>query len=363
MRARTAKISCAIILTLTLGFVPACPAYADWTVEDSTNLSSFLSSINGNLEYIYYDQQSILNQLTAQTVGSYDSLRKIITDLKNTNHADLNFVNNSLTTLKNYLDGVEGKLDTLNTSIGNITTNDYSSAISGLANLVTSIVNNTATLTTQMTTNNSLIGDVVSGLSTIDADIGTTNTRLNTLKTAVDAVKTAVDAVTSAVESLDLTTGDVTVNTDLTTVEASLEEIEDTLIGLGRQLQSILTAIQGISSQGTPPSNSVTNQIIGNFDFDGFEDDVDDLKDTIANLVPFGAINLLSALVNILGNVAPPVNPSMQFDFDFFGQNTIEIDLSWLDDLKPTINFVMMLALMMSLATVSAKYVRNEASV
>lgn len=352
MRARLRKISCAIAVTLILGAVPACPAYADWTIEDSTNLSSYLSSINGNLEYIYYDQQSILNQLTQTTSTGASTFRMVLDEI----NLRLQYSVDRLTSIRNYVDQVKSKLDAINTSIGSISSNDYTSQLTGLSNLVTSIINNTATITSQMTTNNSLLGDVINDLNLIYANSATTNTKL-------DTVKTAVDAVTSAIQDLDLSVGDVTVNTDLTNVEASLEEIEETLLGIARQIQTVIAAIQGIATQGTPPSTNVTNQIIGNFDFDGFEDNVDDLKDTISNLVPFGAINLLSALVNILGNVAPPLDPSMQFDFYFFGQNTIEIDLSWLDDLKPTINFVMMLALMLSLATVSAKYVRNEASV
>ena len=122
--------------------------------------------------------------------------------------------------------------------------------------------------------------------------------------------------------------------------------------------------IETLLGKLTMPSNA--DQIIGNFDFDDIEAKVPDLLDTISELAPFGALALLSEIFAIVSEVNVVDNPELVFPFQFGGYTDdgleVVVDLSWMDDLKPAINFFTILMLVLGLTYATIRVVQMEAA-
>lgn len=106
--------------------------------------------------------------------------------------------------------------------------------------------------------------------------------------------------------------------------------------------------------------------LIGDFDFDELEEKVPDLLETISDLAPFGSILLLSEMYSILANYTQIESPELVFPFDFGGfddkNHELVIDLSWLDDIKPLINFFCIAMLVIAIANATIRIVEIEAA-
>ena len=122
--------------------------------------------------------------------------------------------------------------------------------------------------------------------------------------------------------------------------------------------------IETLLGKLTMPSNA--DQIIGNFDFDDIEAKVPDLLETISELAPFGALALLSEIFAIVSEVNVVDSPELVFPFQFGGYTDdgleLVVDLSWMDDLKPAINFFTILMLVLGLTYATIRVVQMEAA-
>lgn len=140
--------------------------------------------------------------------------------------------------------------------------------------------------------------------------------------------------------------------------EGVFDSIGDMGSYLGGLLQQIQTTLSGFFVTDT------ATDVIGDLDFPDLGDKAIDLVDTISTLAPFGAMFLISELVAILSQVGKIQTPSMVFDFNFMPEHeyNLTVDLSWLNDVKPLINFACILTLIVGLAGTTARLIELEAA-
>lgn len=135
-------------------------------------------------------------------------------------------------------------------------------------------------------------------------------------------------------------------------------------LGVFNELSDIYALMLEIS--GKIVSNDILDSpdIIGEFDFDDIGDRVPDLTEAISDLAPFGVLALLSETIAILSSVAQIEEPALVFPFEFggFQDQELEIDLSFLDPIKPMINFACISLLMFGLISASLRVVEIEAA-
>lgn len=106
---------------------------------------------------------------------------------------------------------------------------------------------------------------------------------------------------------------------------------------------------------------SVSNpdELVGDFDTVEFETSVDDLVSRLATIAPFGALLMVSAELDILHSVSAIQNPSFVFPFEFFGQNAVMIDLSFMADARPLFNFVVVFGFIYMLLIYSIDFIKE----
>lgn len=129
--------------------------------------------------------------------------------------------------------------------------------------------------------------------------------------------------------------------------------VYDALSDIGTQLDLIISKIGLGSNTGTQ---------IQTFDWGPFQTKSELLGQELEELAPFGAIFLVSNLVETVSEIAVISEPKLEIPFNFFPGNdeTIEIDLSWIDDGRAVINVFVILSLMLSLAAVSIRFIEIE---
>ena len=138
-------------------------------------------------------------------------------------------------------------------------------------------------------------------------------------------------------------------------VYSAISDMSNYLGGLLTQIQATLSGFFVTDTAG---------DIIGDLDFPELGDKAADLVDTISTLAPFGAVALLSELVAILSQTGKIAKPEMTFDFDFMPdqQYEVQIDLSWLDDVRPVINVFCIITLVIGLYGCTARLIELEAA-
>ena len=113
-------------------------------------------------------------------------------------------------------------------------------------------------------------------------------------------------------------------------------------------------------------STSGADEVIGDFDFDDISDRVPNLLEVLENVAPFGSLLLVSECVAILSQVDAVQSPSLEFEWKFGGSfvrnQNVNIDLSWMDDIKPVINFGFITLLIVGLCMASWRIVELEAA-
>ena len=187
-----------------------------------------------------------------------------------------------------------------------------------------------------------------SGLSSISQTLTTVSSNVSSLLSDVGSILTLITHIDGDLHKFNFYS-----NGELKVFDAQnnivLQQIRDLVSGFK----------QIFTSEGA-------DQIIGEFDFDDIGDKVPDLQEAISDLAPFGVLALLSETIAVLSSVAQIQDPSLTFPFEFGGfsdQNwEVEIDLSFLDPMKPMINFACISFLMFGLITASLRVVELEAA-
>lgn len=141
------------------------------------------------------------------------------------------------------LDSIEVKLDTVNTNLGTIQSNQDDQT-----SLLTNIDNNTDGLETLVTSTNAK-------LDTVNTNLGTVNTNLDTIEGYVDGLESLV---TSTNTKLD------TVNTNLGTIEGYIDGLETLATSGNASLDSIDTKStrKFATPTNTRPTVTTTSSII-----------------------------------------------------------------------------------------------------
>lgn len=100
------------------------------------------------------------------------------------------------------------------------------------------------------------------------------------------------------------------------------------------------------------PTPEQVPEIIGDFDRETYEQKADALIPQLAGVAPFCAFAMLAKVIDYWGVNDPSFEPEVTVPFLFMpGQEeTIEIDLTWLADLRPLVNFITLTLLLLTLA-------------
>lgn len=102
--------------------------------------------------------------------------------------------------------------------------------------------------------------------------------------------------------------------------------------------------------------------LIGDFDFASLATNSAELVNGLDRLAPFGAGALISALIAVWSNVDQVQVHSFEFPFGFFGDETLSVDVGWLEGAKPIIDFCMITLLIWCLANASIRVIEMEST-
>lgn len=109
----------------------------------------------------------------------------------------------------------------------------------------------------------------------------------------------------------------------------------------------------------TPDSNT-SEKLIGDFDDDAYEQNMQQLRQQLGQVGVFSAVTSLGMIVYTISDADTLQSPSLDVPFEFAGSNDhLVIDLSWLDDFKPMINFACMALLFLQLAAWTVEAVKE----
>lgn len=132
-----------------------------------------------------------------------------------------------------------------------------------------------------------------------------------------------------------------------------LDEYISELFNYLTNQDGVLKQIRDLLSVSNP------DELVGDFDSVEFDTNVDNLVSRIATVAPFGALLMVSAELDILHSVSAIQNPSFVIPFEFFGQETVTIDLSFLADAKPLFNFVVVFGFIYMLLIYSIDFIKE----
>lgn len=104
------------------------------------------------------------------------------------------------------------------------------------------------------------------------------------------------------------------------------------------------------------------NDLVGDFDFDQLKQNSEDIVDRLSELAPFGAFALIASMLAIWTGVYQINDPSFTVPFNFADSGNVVINLSWLSDLQPVIDFFMISLLIWCLANASMRMIEREAA-
>lgn len=104
------------------------------------------------------------------------------------------------------------------------------------------------------------------------------------------------------------------------------------------------------------------NDVVGDFDFDALKDNAEGIVDRLSTLAPFGAFALIASMLAIWTGYYQITDPSFTVPFNFVDSGEIVINLDWMTDLQPVIDFFMISLLIWCLANASIRIIELEAS-
>lgn len=152
---------------------------------------------------------------------------------------------------------------------------------------------------------------------------------------------------------------------NLGNIESKIDAVNDMLLTIKTHMDSnlnqiIITLIQ-IRDALTVPSNSP--EIVGDFDFDGLKTKADLIRENASKLAPFSAFAISGVLLGIWSQSGTLDDPSFNWDFNFFSvHQQVNIDLAYMEGIKPVINFLMLSLLVMCFVRISMHIIEMESA-
>lgn len=199
--------------------------------------------------------------------------------------------------------------------------------------------------TVDLTTIQNSLANILSTCNSILQNMGNSSGGTATDLTNIENMLSNLSFRTVGGQSL-LRVSDQDILAEMVTLEGLIDDIQQSLETLNQK------------------SNVPDNDVIGNIDWEEYENESDFLIETIAELAPFGAVAVISEMVGVVSSITEISKPELIFDFDFFaGHNEkVHIDLSWMDGIKPMINFMLISLLIVGLTMVMFNQTRLEAA-
>lgn len=131
------------------------------------------------------------------------------------------------------------------------------------------------------------------------------------------------------------------------------EGVFDNLTDIGTQLNTIISILR------TPD----VDDVVGDFDYEELLSNADALRERLAKLAPFGAAALMAAMLAIWSGSGVLQTPRFDVPFNFsVNEQIVNIDLSWLEGVKPVIDFFMLSMLIFCLVNASMRIIEMEAA-
>ncbi len=171
-----------------------------------------------------------------------------------------------------------------------------------------------------------------------------------TLKVHDHAVLTAINELNNEIAGMGT-------NVDLSKLERYVSEgfqaVDDDISGIRDDLSRIIAILS------TPD----VHDVVGDFDYDALLGNADALRERLATLAPFGAAALMAAMLAIWSGSGVLQTPKFDVPFNFaVNDNIVNIDLSWLEGVKPVIDFFMISMLIFCLVNASMRIIELEAA-
>ena len=411
---RAKKVLMTTALCVVLIFSPSQAYAAD--AEDWATLNGWLAQINGELQLIYGEVQNIYDKMDDLSGGSLTSADKVLWGnyfrqiSSNTSHLvqiedQLAIANNYLSnnTINKLLDGMLwiDDMEELNQwMLDNNYANDnlvYKTieAILDAGDYASRINTKLEATNTYLRTANTYNSDINSKLQQINEHIVSILANMNNGNAAIDLwgyltndmedgsigrefvydLRSIIDYLYNINNKLDkifLFEWDTSGNGDepvvysylwylydeLTHIEATISDLE--IPGGGGNTSGITSRLDVIIALLSTPD---VNDIIGDFDYDGLLRNAEDLRSKLSTLAPFGAFALISAMLAIWSQSSVLTTPRIEVPFNFFGSgNSVSLDMSWLTDIQPVIDFCMISLLILCLVNASVRIIEMEAT-
>lgn len=233
-------------------------------------------------------------------------------------------------------------------------------------NTVTTISNALSSLGTAVNTLNTTLSNIEYYIIKIQQAVvdnyqnNTSGVQVQTIKQLVNQVKDNLSYnSTSAAGFL------YSINNKMDTLHSDLnysgQSAASYLYGIYDATQTIIDYLIRLANNTSAPSPNVADSLIGEFDMDAFDENMETLNAEIAGIGVFGCITVLGTYIEIMTDVEELQKPQLVFPFEFggFQNQSVTVDVSWLDDLKPAINYFLEFMLVMGLTFLTWEAVKE----
>lgn len=339
-------------------------------------LHYYLNNGLNNLVYIYSDTNMMRQFLTSQSNAfvsggtSYNTLKYYLDLYVNENVSMVTYLNemkDDIDTGTTYLQNIMSDVDFIGGFLisdtvlvnGDSTYTPYYYLKSASAILI-DLENNLNLIKNRLVANNATISEIASSINNKLTASGSTISELvrninNKLIASDSTISELVYSINSKLTSNNATVAELMVSTNskLSQLHTDFGTLETNISNIGNSVNAILALIA---------MDDVVSDVVGDFDSVDFSDNVDDVKDDMQNIAVYSSVVALGTYISQL-NVQPVNDPSITMPFTFAGSNeNVVISVSWLDDVKPLINFALLFMLFLGLTAWSVNIVSRGQS-
>lgn len=299
----------------------------DLVVESINTFGVIQQGISDKISNVYARQQSIFNSLS---------------NFRNETHSDLYAIHQDGLTTNDYLNSFDEYLDSLDTDLDNVLVS-LSDVVAKQQDIISELQNLNFSVT-------------------FPESISINNwPNWPSFQPIIDAINSFKEIFETLIHTFGnykylqvwLPWGDISTSGITYVTVRYLNTNFSTLFDYLTNQDGVLKQIRDLLNVSNP------NQLVGDFDSVEFDTNVDDLVSRLATVAPFGALLMVSAELDILHSVSAIQQPSFKFPFEFFGQETVTIDLGFLADARPLFNFVVVFGFVYMLLIYSIEFIKE----